>query len=166
MALPKDHSFWEIISGKRNCCVVNNDWDLIQTNKPKELALEFTLSLVKDDKEYLENIYKKILKGIDSIYRITDHIAFYELGGVKQHRHIHAKFTVKLPTSDGSIPGLIEEIARKVCQIIRRQYNDKNMLHALSRYQSVPFVLQVNTRESWDNYIRKNAPADFDKIIF
>lgn len=163
MSFAKDHSFWNITPGKGNCGKVHNFWEAIQANKPNDLPLEFTLSLRKDDKEFLEKTYKKCLIAIDKLYSIQDHIAYFELGGLLNHRHIHAKIIIRLPNQKGNIPGLIQELSRVICRIIRRKYEEKNFYYHLEKYFSVPFVLQTNTRAEWDEYIKKQ---NFERVQF
>lgn len=164
MIMDKNHPFWEIGMAKEGIAAsVCNDWEAIPYEQHKEISLEVTISLRKDSKDYLYRIYCKLLKGIDNKYPIKAHEAYYELGGVKQHRHIHAKITISVPLI-GSHAGLIEELARLFCVIIRRKYNEKHMYFSLERYHSVPITIQINKRDSWDEYIKKSARPE--KILF
>lgn len=155
--LSKDDSFWDVSLGEVIVAKSTMTGSLTQ-------SIELTLSLRKDEKEFLFKTYLKILKGIDSIYRIDKHVGFWEKGA-SGHRHIHSKISFKDLPEGGSTIGLIEEISKMICLILRRQYNEKNLFVKQLNYSCVPFKVQYNTRIEWDAYISKdNNEIDILKL--
>lgn len=133
-----------------------NTQEFLKNNLKENLSLEFTLSLRKDEKEYLYRNYIKILKAIDSIYPIYEHKGYFEKGS-SGHRHIHAKIVLHPIEKEGYKAGLIEELSRLICLILRRQWQPKCMFYRQCNYRSVPFVLQFDDRKIWDEYMSKDS---------
>lgn len=163
--LNKEDKFWETKPGNKDCRVVDNSWELCRENLTKKIILEFTLALRDDSKENLLKHYKKILNAINQHYRIDSTLSYFEMGGLHQHRHIHASICVTLPNVEGFNAGLIQELSYVICTVIRRKYSEKCFFPQYERYHSIPFVLQINNRDTWGAYIAKDARAFSNRII-
>lgn len=127
--------------------------------KPNNIvSLELTLSLRKSNHRDYEKHYEKIKQVISKIpdIKILSDAIFFERGGISNHLHFHSKIDLEIFYFLFSPYGLIEQISKIICKVIRRQYNEKYLYNKFLRYISVPFVLQINERAEWDEYIRKD----------
>lgn len=125
-------------------------------------VLELTVSLRKtkffdDTKESYLALFMNIINYI-SLY-IDAGLSFkyvFENGNYGGKLHLHASICLEMRRVYNRW-GLVEMIARRLCELTRRKYCPNNLFSEYPRYQSIPFTLQCNDRkEYWENYIHKN----------